>query len=151
MAIENDVYMVKLLRELRRAGGSTVLRYRDESLFGEALLALIFQYARVLRGLGIRRGTLLGMFAPNRPEAIAIRYAAHLLGGRHGLSLGTADGKSAAGLAPTDRTGSACRIHREHRISRPSHRYAVRHNWHRQSRIRRPIGCPGRDSVDGSD
>jgi fatty-acyl-CoA synthase len=80
MAIENDVYIVKLLRELRRAGRSTVLRYRDESLSGEALLALIFQYARVLRDLGIRRGTLLGMFAPNRPEAIAIRYAAHVLG-----------------------------------------------------------------------
>jgi fatty-acyl-CoA synthase len=80
MAIENDVYIVKLLRELRRAGRSTVLRYRDESLSGEALLALIFQYARVLRDLGIRRGTLLGMFAPNRPEVIAIRYAAHVLG-----------------------------------------------------------------------
>ena len=80
MAIENDVYIVKLLCELRRAGRSTVLRYRDESLSGEALLALIFQYARVLRDLGIRRGNLLGMFAPNRPEAIAIRYAAHVLG-----------------------------------------------------------------------
>ena len=80
MAIENDVYIVKLLCELRRAGRSTVLRYRDESRSGEALLALIFQYARVLRDLGIRRGNLLGMFAPNRPEAIAIRYAAHVLG-----------------------------------------------------------------------
>ena len=80
MAIENDVYIVKLLCELRRAGRSTVLRYRDESLSGEALLALIFQYARVLRDLGVRRGNLLGMFAPNRPEAIAIRYAAHVLG-----------------------------------------------------------------------
>jgi fatty-acyl-CoA synthase len=80
MAIENDVYIGKLLRELRRAGRSTVLRYRDESISGEALLTLIFQYARVLRDLGIRRGTLLGMFAPNRPEAIAVRYAAHVLG-----------------------------------------------------------------------
>jgi fatty-acyl-CoA synthase len=80
MAIENDIYIVRLLRELRRAGRSTVLRYRDESFSGEALLALIFQYARVLRDLGIRRGNLLGMFAPNRPEAIAIRYAAHVLG-----------------------------------------------------------------------
>ena len=80
MAIENGVYIVKLLCELRRAGSSTVLRYRDESLSGEALLALIFGYARVLRDLGIRRGNLLGMFAPNRPEAIAIRYAAHVLG-----------------------------------------------------------------------
>jgi fatty-acyl-CoA synthase len=80
VAIENDRYIAKLLRVLRRAGRSTVIRYRDESLSGEALLALIFQYARVLRDLGIRRGTLLGMFAPNRPEAIAIRYAAHVLG-----------------------------------------------------------------------
>jgi fatty-acyl-CoA synthase len=82
VAIENNVYVyiAKLLRELRRAGRSAVLRYGDESLSGEALLALIFRYAHVLRDLGIRRGTLLGMFAPNRPEAIAIRYAAHVLG-----------------------------------------------------------------------
>jgi fatty-acyl-CoA synthase len=80
VAIENNVYIGKLLRKLRRAERSTVLRYRDESLSGEALLTLIFQYARVLRDLGIRRGNLLGMFAPNRPEAIAIRYAAHVLG-----------------------------------------------------------------------
>jgi fatty-acyl-CoA synthase len=80
VASENNVYIAKLLRELRSAGRSTVLRYRDENLSGEALLALIFRYARVLRDLGIRRGTLLGMFAPNRPEAIAIRYAAHVLG-----------------------------------------------------------------------
>jgi fatty-acyl-CoA synthase len=80
VAIENNVYIAKLLRELRRSGRSTVLHYRDESFSGEALLALIFRYAHVLRDLGIRRGTLLGMFAPNRPEAIAIRYAAHVLG-----------------------------------------------------------------------
>jgi fatty-acyl-CoA synthase len=80
VAIENNVYIRKLLQELRRAEYSTVLRYRDQSLTGEALLTLIFQYVRVLRDLGIRRGALLGMFAPNRPEAIAIRYAAHVLG-----------------------------------------------------------------------
>jgi hypothetical protein len=40
MAIENDVYIVKLLRELRRAGRSTVLRYRDESLSGEVLCSV---------------------------------------------------------------------------------------------------------------
>jgi fatty-acyl-CoA synthase len=80
MATENDVYVGRLLRELGRAGRATALRYRDQSLSGEALLALIFQYARALRDLDVRRGTLLGMFAPNRPEAIAIRYAAHVLG-----------------------------------------------------------------------
>jgi fatty-acyl-CoA synthase len=77
---ENDLYIAKLLRALRRAGRSTVLRYQDESFSGEALLTLIFRYAQVLRDLGVRRGTLLGMFAPNHPEAIAIRYAAHVLG-----------------------------------------------------------------------
>jgi fatty-acyl-CoA synthase len=80
MATENDVYVGRLLRELRRAGRATALRYRDQSLSGETLLALISQYARALRYLDVRRGTLLGMFAPNRPEAFAIRYAAHVLG-----------------------------------------------------------------------
>jgi len=77
---EDQIYIRKLLRELQRAEHATVLRCRDESVSGEALRALIFQHARVLRGLGIGRGTLLGMFAPNRPDAIAIRYAAHVLG-----------------------------------------------------------------------
>jgi fatty-acyl-CoA synthase len=77
---QDQIYISKLLGQLRRAGRSTVLRYEDESLSGEALRARIFQYARVLRDLGIGRGTLLGLFAPNRPEAIAIRYAAHVLG-----------------------------------------------------------------------
>jgi fatty-acyl-CoA synthase len=78
--VQDDIYISKLLEQLRRAGRSTVLRYEDEVLSGEALRARIFQYARVLRDLGIGRGTLLGLFAPNRPEAIAIRYAAHVLG-----------------------------------------------------------------------
>ena len=80
MAHEDQVYIHKLLRELQRAEHATVLRCRDENISGEALRALVFQYARVLRGLGIRRGALLGMFAPNRPDTIAIRYAAHVLG-----------------------------------------------------------------------
>jgi fatty-acyl-CoA synthase len=78
--VQGDIYISKLLEQLRRAGRSTVLRYEDEVLSGEALRSRIFQYARVLRDLGVGRGTLLGLFAPNRPEAIAIRYAAHVLG-----------------------------------------------------------------------
>jgi fatty-acyl-CoA synthase len=80
VAHKDQIYIHKLLRELQRAEHATVLRCRDESVSGEALRALIFQHARALRGLGIGRGTLLGMFAPNRPDAIAIRYAAHVLG-----------------------------------------------------------------------
>jgi acyl-coenzyme A synthetase/AMP-(fatty) acid ligase len=32
------------------------------------------------RSLGIARGDLVAMYAPNRPEALAVRYATHLLG-----------------------------------------------------------------------
>jgi fatty-acyl-CoA synthase len=77
---EDQIYIHKLLGALERAEHSVVVRYRDGSLSGGMLRSLIFRYARVLRDLGIGRGTLLGMFAPNRPEAIAIRYAAHVLG-----------------------------------------------------------------------
>jgi fatty-acyl-CoA synthase len=80
VAHDDQIYIHKLLRELQRAEQATVLRYRDESVSGEAFRALIFQHARVLRGLGIGRGTLVGMFAPNRPDAIAIRHAAHVVG-----------------------------------------------------------------------
>jgi fatty-acyl-CoA synthase len=75
-----QIYVRKLLSELRRAEHAIVVRYRDDSVSGGMLLDLIFRYARVLRDLGIGRGKLLAMFAPNRPDAIAIRYAAHLLG-----------------------------------------------------------------------
>jgi fatty-acyl-CoA synthase len=78
--VEEKIYIGRLLQALQRAGRSAVLRYRDEHFSGDALRALVFQYARVLRGLGIGRGSLLGMFAPNRPDAIAVRYAAHVLG-----------------------------------------------------------------------
>ena len=44
---ENDLYIAKLLLALRRAERSTVLRYRDESFSGEALLTLICRYAQV--------------------------------------------------------------------------------------------------------
>jgi fatty-acyl-CoA synthase len=78
--IEDQVYIHRLLRELQRAGQSATLRCRGQEISGEMLRASIFQYAHVLRDMGIGRGTLLAMYAPNRPEALAIRYAAHVLG-----------------------------------------------------------------------
>ncbi len=80
MQSNQHIYVRKLLYELRRADHSIVVRDRDGSISGATLLGLIFRYAHVLQGLGIKRGKLLAMFAPNRPDAIAIRYAAHLLG-----------------------------------------------------------------------
>jgi fatty-acyl-CoA synthase len=41
---------------------------------------MVFRYARALRGLGIGPGKLVALFAPNDPEAVAIRYAASLIG-----------------------------------------------------------------------
>jgi fatty-acyl-CoA synthase len=76
----DNIYICRLLRELQRAGSSTVLRYNGQDISGQTFRASIFQFARVLRDLGIGRGALLGMFAPNRPEALALRYAAHVLG-----------------------------------------------------------------------
>jgi fatty-acyl-CoA synthase len=80
MQIEDQIYIHRLLGELQRAGRSTTLRYRDQDISGETLRKSIFRYAKVLRDLGIGRGALLGLLAPNRPEALAVRYAAHVLG-----------------------------------------------------------------------
>jgi fatty-acyl-CoA synthase len=76
----DDIYICRLLRELERAGCSTIIRHNGQDISGQTFRASIFQFARVLRDLGIGRGALLGMFAPNCPEALALRYAAHVLG-----------------------------------------------------------------------
>jgi fatty-acyl-CoA synthase len=47
---------------------------------GSQLLAAIYRYACALESLGIARGDLVAMYAPNRPEALVVRYATHLLG-----------------------------------------------------------------------
>ena len=78
--IEDQIYIDRLLRVLEGAAHATVLRYRDQDVSGDKLRALIFQYAWVLRDMDVGRGKLLAMFAPNRPEALAMRYAAHVLG-----------------------------------------------------------------------
>ncbi len=78
--IEHEIYIVRLLAALDRAGPSPVIRHRGHSISGAALLRSIFQYAHALKDMGIGRGALLGIFAPNRPEALAVRYAAHVLG-----------------------------------------------------------------------
>ncbi len=41
---------------------------------------MIHRYARALSGVGIRRGKLVALFAPNTPDALVIRYGTHLLG-----------------------------------------------------------------------
>jgi len=56
------------------------LRYLDHDVTGRTLRSAIFRYARALAALGIGRDTLVAQLAPNCPDALAIRYAANLLG-----------------------------------------------------------------------
>jgi fatty-acyl-CoA synthase len=73
-------YIESMIESLRRAGNRPVLRWDGADSTGSQLLAAIYRYARALESLGIERGDVVAMYAPNRPEALALRYATHLLG-----------------------------------------------------------------------
>lgn len=73
-------YVDVLLDQLEAHADRAVLRYLDEDVTGAAFRASIYRYARALASFGIGRGALVAMFAPNRPDALAIRYATNLLG-----------------------------------------------------------------------
>jgi fatty-acyl-CoA synthase len=73
-------YIDSLVTTLGEAGSRPVLREAGTGTTGTGLLAMIYRYARALDGLGLRPGDLVALLAPNRPEALAVRYAAHLLG-----------------------------------------------------------------------
>ncbi|MEU2348460.1 AMP-binding protein [Modestobacter sp. NPDC049651] len=83
-------YLDDLLTQLHRAGDRAVLRAdptgtsgRDgdgRDTTGADLLAAVRRTARALAALGIGRGDLVALLAPNRPDALAVRYAAHLVG-----------------------------------------------------------------------
>jgi fatty-acyl-CoA synthase len=74
------VYVDDLVAVLRRAGSRPVLRYAGADTTGADLLAAVLRYARALDAVGIGRGDLVALLAPNRPDALAVRYAAHLVG-----------------------------------------------------------------------
>jgi acyl-CoA synthetase (AMP-forming)/AMP-acid ligase II len=73
-------YIESMIESLRQAGDRPVLRRDGADTTGSQLLAAIYRYARALESLGIARGDVVAMYAPNRPEALALRYATHLLG-----------------------------------------------------------------------
>ena len=56
------------------------LVYGGQGIAAADLRASIFRYARALSSLGIGRGNLVALLAPNRPDALAIRYATNLVG-----------------------------------------------------------------------
>ena len=73
-------YIESMIESLRQAGERPVLRWDGADTSGSQLLAAIYRYAGALESLGIARGDVVAMYAPNRPEALALRYATHLLG-----------------------------------------------------------------------
>lgn len=74
------VYVAKLIDRLSQAPSAEVLRLGNETITGGELRASIYRYARALAGNGIGRGSLLALLAPNHPAALAVRYAANLIG-----------------------------------------------------------------------
>ncbi|WP_236597187.1 AMP-binding protein [Paraburkholderia hiiakae] len=73
-------YVDCLLDEFESRAERPVIRYEGTNVTGRALRSAVYRYARALEALGIERGSLVALFAPNRPDAIAIRYAANLIG-----------------------------------------------------------------------
>jgi fatty-acyl-CoA synthase len=73
-------YVELILSHLASAGGVAVMRHRGRDVRADELRRSIFRYARALAELGIGRGRLVALFAPNAPDAVAVRYAANLLG-----------------------------------------------------------------------
>ncbi|MGF6721125.1 fatty-acyl-CoA synthase [Paraburkholderia sp. GAS41] len=73
-------YIDVLLDQLEKHSERAVLRYLDHDVTGNTLRRAIFRYARALAALGIGRGDLVALLAPNCPHALAIRYAANLIG-----------------------------------------------------------------------
>jgi fatty-acyl-CoA synthase len=78
--ISGPLYISRLVACLADAGPQIMLQYGNVDITASELLASIYRYARALMTLGIGRGSLVALFAPNCPDAIAIRYAANLIG-----------------------------------------------------------------------
>ncbi len=73
-------YVDRLLATLETAGERPVLIHATGRVAGADLRRSIFRFARALHVLGIGRGDLVAVWAPNEPAALAIRYATHVVG-----------------------------------------------------------------------
>ncbi|MFM0220694.1 class I adenylate-forming enzyme family protein [Paraburkholderia dipogonis] len=91
-------YVDALLDQLENQSDRAVLRYLDHDVTGRTLRSTIFRYARALAALGIGRSCLVALLAPNCPDALAIRYAANLLGSATMFVPGSANAERRAAL-----------------------------------------------------
>ena len=74
------VYVDALVARLIDQGGASILRQSGRDTTAADFLESIYRYARALSILGIKRGSVVALLVPNRVEALAVRYAASLLG-----------------------------------------------------------------------
>jgi fatty-acyl-CoA synthase len=72
--------VLDLIDRLEEAGERTVLRHQDVGTSGFGLLTAIHRTAHALDELGIGPGDLVAMYAPNCADAVAVRYATHIIG-----------------------------------------------------------------------
>jgi acyl-CoA synthetase (AMP-forming)/AMP-acid ligase II len=74
------IYIESLLARLEQEKDRPVLRHRGQDITARALLCSITSFATALDRLGVHAGHLVALLAPNSPDALAVRYATHLLG-----------------------------------------------------------------------
>jgi fatty-acyl-CoA synthase len=100
-----DTYIDQLIDRLAGSGTRAVLRYRGRDSSAREFLESVFRYARALARLGVGRGGLIALLAPNCPDALAVRYASNLLGaGAMFLSLPGSSQRRAELVAEVDPT-----------------------------------------------
>src|SRR6478609_2639091 len=80
MVFPDSLYIERLMQRLQASGNRTCLRHNGRDIAAGDFLNHIYRYARTLDGLQISGGDVVALLAPNHPDALALRYAAHLIG-----------------------------------------------------------------------
>jgi fatty-acyl-CoA synthase len=75
-----QVYIATLMDRLGHDGDRPVLTHDGRETTAAGLRAAVHRHAVALARHGIGRGSLVALLAPNTPDALAVRYAAHLIG-----------------------------------------------------------------------
>ncbi|MFI5522549.1 class I adenylate-forming enzyme family protein [Streptomyces platensis] len=99
-------YVPDVLTVLAEQPGKVVLRYPGTELTAADYLRAVTGTYRALRATGVRRGTVVAVLtAPNSPDMITVRHAAHLAGAAVCFLRSTNPGTSTAMLPLTDQLG----------------------------------------------
>ena len=78
--MNGEIYLEALVATLKEAGDRTVLEHDGVATTAADLLAVDLPLCPRPRRPRIGRGDLVALLAPNSPDALAVRYATHLVG-----------------------------------------------------------------------